>query len=88
MTTYQISTTEFVDLVQTMRKVQKEYFAMVTERGQYTQHQRTRVLQAAKAAERKVDAWIEKHLKESRDFYAAQGDYSATELPGIYKEAK
>lgn len=71
-----------VDVVRTMRQAQKQYFEMANDRtGKYSQHQRTRALQAAKVAEKRVDEWIQSFLKESRAWYAEQSDYTAEELP-------
>lgn len=79
-------TSEIVDLVETMRQAQKEYFKLASDReSNATQHQLRRALQDAKATEKKVDDWLERYRAEARAWYAAQGDYKTDELPGQYK---
>ena len=80
---------ELVELVETMRAAQIKYFDMIMEReGRKSDHERRRALQAAKAAERKVDEWIANYHAELQAYQRAMKKQQTDEEPGLYDATK
>jgi hypothetical protein len=81
-------TTEFVDLVETMRKAQQNYDKLFHDRDAHpTQHQIRRAEQDRKAAEQKVDVWLVSYRIDAKKYAQAFEPKETNELPGFYKTA-
>lgn len=77
---------DFVDLVEACRQAQRIYFEIVMDRDRrFSQHQERRALQAAKALEMRVDAWIEQYRKERAMLQKWTAASKTDELPGLYE---
>ncbi len=80
---------EFVGLVIAMREAQRNYFELATHLDGCTRaHQLRRALQAAKAAEQKVDAWIQQYLAERVQLEIWTRGVKGSESPAAYNVAR
>jgi hypothetical protein len=76
---------EFVTLVCDMREAQREWFDFATHLDvPRSREQRADVLKRAKAAEQKVDAWLQKYTADRVQLEMWKRDVKGSELPGVY----
>lgn len=77
--------TDFIDAADTMRQAQNYFFKVTADHsGQYTQHQRTRVLQAAKASEKRFDELLKQIRVELGGVHAPDEPHKTDEVQGTY----
>lgn len=80
---------EFTELVISMREAQREYFALEDKDGVgVTGHHFRLVSQRRKAAEQKVDAWIQRYMAERVQLDLWTRSAKGSEGPGVYNATR
>ena len=78
-------TSDFVDLVETMRRADDYYLEMIMDRdGKFTQFQERRAAQAAKVARDRVDQWIAQYRKDLKAYVQAFEARKTDETQGTF----